>query len=682
MDSHWREFLAETEDALEALFDDLRALRAADRTDGRARRELVGSIFRRVHTIKGSSATVELSEAALIAHEFETLLDGVRLGRVAVDDEVLDAFEDAAHAISQSLRMAARGHAEQPTEQALIERLRRLSHTESNQMAREGATSLLLAALPEEMARSLGEQELNRAREAIEEGSHLAVVNVTFDIKTFDDSFRDLSRALSEGGEIISTLPGIEATAPEKISFRILYAAPSEREELHARLSAFGQLSITEIRTEGETEKDETDGARPSFVESSSAEAQRESIVPVSKHVRVELSELDEIIAATHEVLIDTTAAFAAAADVSDDLQTEERNSIERRAESVRRRLLELEEKLIGLRMIPIARMLERAARAGRATARQTGKEIDVELKGTNVRLDKTLADAIADPLLHILRNAVDHGIETPAERAAAGKSVRGLIRLEAVAESNRVRLKVVDDGRGIDPLRVARAASAQGIIEASRTLTKEHALRLIFRPGFSTRSVASNVSGRGVGLDVVESAVEQMGGQLRVASEPGAGSTFEIILPTTLALMQAYLVRSYDHRYCVNASHVVETGFITPDEIERSGTLEQIRWRGALVPVVRMRRLLAQPSRESGDAETGMPAIVVSDVASEDGFETENGKQTAIIVDALEGEMEALVRGLGRHGARWRGVSGATSLRDGSVALVLDLPRLLDAAS
>jgi two-component system chemotaxis sensor kinase CheA len=230
----------------------------------------------------------------------------------------------------------------------------------------------------------------------------------------------------------------------------------------------------------------------------------------------------------------------------------------------------------------------------------------------------------------------------------------------------------------------VARAAAAQGIIETGRTLTKEQALRLIFRPGFSTRSMVSNVSGRGVGLDIVENAVEQMGGQLRVQSEPGEGTTFEIILPTTLALIQAYVVRSGGHRYCIDASHVNETIWVAPNEIERNGTIEQVRLKGGLVlPLVRMRQLLAQaPGEDAAEADASVAAIVVSRRAGEDAFENSNGKQAAIVVDSVEGELETLVRGLGRYSARWRGVSGATALRDGSVALVLDLPGLLDAAS
>jgi len=322
--------------------------------------------------------------------------------------------------------------------------------------------------------------------------------------------------------------------------------------------------------------------------------------------------------------------------------------------------------------------MLERAARAGRHAARATGKEVEFEIRGGHVRLDKALADTIADPLLHILRNAVDHGMEQAAERARIGKRPRGLIRLEARAEGNRVMLRVTDDGRGVDPLRITRAAAAQGIIEAGRLLTKEQALRLIFRPGFSTAASISNVSGRGVGLDVVERAVEQTGGELRVTSEAGKGTLFEIMLPTTLALLQSVIINSAGYRYCLDASRVVETGFIAAADVERNINRGAIDWRGLQVPLVELRKLLAQLPLDAKSVETNVPVLIVSRNVGGGSAEENGAKHTAVIVDAVEGQTEALVLGLGRHSSRWRGISGATELRDGTLALVLDLPRLL----
>jgi two-component system chemotaxis sensor kinase CheA len=671
-----REFLAETEDLLEILFGDLQALRVR-RGEGRARRELVGRIFRHVHTLKGSSATVELETITKLAHEFETLLDGVRMGRVPVDDAVLDSLDAATGAISQSLKAVAHDET-QPETQFLIERLRQLALQGSDERGAPPppppALQATLVALPNEITRSLSKHEAHRLRESLEEGAHLFVVNVNFDLATFDERFRDLSDALAEDGEIISTLPGTGSESPDQISFRIVYATKENREDLTARASRFGELSLTQLtpaKVPNSSKDDQGAGG-----EGSLESAQTTSISSLTTHLRVELSKLDEIIAGAHEVLVETTNALTLSQ--SFNLQPSERALMNERATAIRSHFVELEEQLIGLRMVTVAQMLERAARAGRIAARATGKDVDFETKGGEVKLDKALADTIADPLLHILRNAVDHGVESPSERKKIGKRVRGLVRLEARGEGNRVVLRVSDDGRGIDPLRITRAAAAQGIIEAGRLLTKQQALRLIFRPGFSTAISISNVSGRGVGLDVVERAVEQVGGELRVTSEQGAGTTFEVILPTTLALLPSLVVWSSGYRYCIDASHITETGFIAAADIERNVASGTIEWRGSSVLLMEMRKLLAQPPLDVKSFKESAPVIIVSHTGGGGEAEGNGIKRAAIIVDAVEGQTEALVRGLGRHAARWRGISGATELRDGTLALVLDLPRLL----
>lgn len=663
-----REFLGEAEELLEVLFGDLQTLRVRYR-EGRARRELVGRIFRHIHTLKGSSATVGVENVTELAHEFESLLDGVRLGRLSINDDVLDAFDATASAIQQSLAAAARNES-QPETKSLVERLRGLAEQKSD----ERVAALFqrpISDLPAEIARSLSRHEAHRLREALEEGAHLFLVNVSFDLATFDQRFRDLSDALAEDGEIISTLPGLAGDSPDRIGFRLVYATRESRADLTTRASAFGELSLVELTTAQEAPKE-----KPSASARHEAQAaQARSIASLTTHVRVELSELDAIISAAHDRLVEANGLLSLAQ--SFNLQPGERAALDERAENLRRSFVELEERLIGLRMVSVKQMLERAARAGRISARATGKDVEFEAKGGSVKLDKALADVIADPLLHILRNAVDHGIELPAERSRIGKRPRGRVRLEAGAEGNRVAFRITDDGRGIDPLRITRAAAAQGIIEAGRLLTKPEALRLIFRPGFSTAVSVSKVSGRGIGLDVVERAVEQAGGELRVSTEQGAGTTFEIILPTTLALVPALVVRSSGNSYCIEARRVIETGSIAASDVERKLGEGRMNWRGSSVPLMLMRKLLAQAPLDAEKIETSAPVIIVSQAAGrKDGS---NGERAAIIVDAIEGETEALVRGLGRHATRWRGISGATELRDGTIALVLDLPRLLE---
>lgn len=521
MDQLLREFLGEAEELIEVLFGDLQALRAR-RGEGRARRELVARIFRHVHTLKGSSASVELEAVTDVAHEFETLLDGVRLGQVEVDNAVLDAFEDAVAALSQMLRAAA--VEERPAAPpVLIQRLRRLAYRAESAPAH----SALIAALPEEIARSLSEYEEHRLREALSEGARPFIVEVNFDLMTFDERFRDLSDALGVGGELISTLPGMEAATPDQINFRIVYATEQTEPELSARLAPFGDVLLTEVVA---AQADESYAVADVDAAEEAQDFAPTTIKPLTSLVRVELTALDDVIAAARELDAETMSALSLALK-QEPTAGGVRDELELRRESVRRRFAALEESLVGLRLVPLAQTLRRAVRAGEMAARAVGKEIDFEIAGGDVQLDKSLCDAIADPLLHLLRNAVAHGIETPEERAAAGKPARGRISLEAVAAEGGVRLLISDDGRGVDTQLVAQAARERGLLSQATELSSDEALRLIFTPGFSTAARVSNVSGRGVGLDVVARSVEQLGGQIRVSSRPGAGTTFELFL-------------------------------------------------------------------------------------------------------------------------------------------------------
>lgn len=674
MDQLLREFLAEAEDLIEALFRDIQTLREKH-TEGRTRRELTGRIFRHVHTLKGTSAAAGLNVASQIAHDFETLLDGVRVGRVTVNEFVLDTFDDAAHALSQTLDAAARTETPQLPLQ-LIENLRQLAQNndDDEQTAHHHSSTAVLALLPEELASILGASEMQRLREAVAEGQRLFLISITFDLETFDERFRELSEALGRGGELITTLPGIEEAAPGAISFRLLYASRANAEELSALAMTYGSASIEELKLEAASENGRDE--RPLDEELTLNRTSTEKIAPLATQVRVELSKLDELINAAHELLTETMSTFDQALEA--DATPDQRQPVEARVSHIHQRFIELEEQLIGLRRVPLARTLARAARAGQQAARAIGKEVAFETTGGEVRLDKSLVEAISDSLLHLVRNAVDHGIETPAERTGAGKSARGTVRLEAFAEGDRVVLKVTDDGRGINLESVARAAAERGIVEAGQSVSQHQAVRLIFRPGFSTASVVSKISGRGVGLDVVERAVEQIGGEMRVWSETGQGTTFEIIVPVALALISALVVSSAGFSYCVDARQIIEVCSIAPEDIEFTDNEELIDWHETKLPLVRLRKLLGQPPAAEENFES-WPVIIAS--AAEKGTGARALARVAVLVDECsEGRREVLVRRLGAHGIHWFGIKGAAELSDNHLALVLDLPRLLDA--
>ncbi|MDQ5847162.1 MAG: ATP-binding protein [Acidobacteriota bacterium] len=652
MDQTQREFLVEIEELVEQILVDLDELRAA-RTDRNRQRQLIDQVFRRVHSVKGLSAAVGLDAVSHIAHEFENLLDAARAGRIVLDDDVLDLCERATDALSESLSLAASGIVE-PSRRTLFDQLQAATQSDKQVPTPERS----LERLPSGLSDTLNESEKQRLARLIDQGSAVFMVSASFDMGNFDEEFSRLKEKLSASGEVISTSPAVDVDHPEKINFRVVYACTSGVQDLQAN-SGSGEVAFEQIVSPGQPP--------PANEEISQTLYTTASVASLSNFVRADLDKLDQLISSTHELFRATANAFEVAL-AQKEVAAAARQELGKLDKQIRSAFLGVEDELINLRMVSLGPTLQRAARAGRAAARQSAKDVDFQITGTDLRLDKLLADAIADPLIHLVRNAVDHGIETAEERKRVGKNVRGTIRIEAFSEGSQSTVRVTDDGRGIDSQLISEAAKKLGITEPDSTLDFERSLRLIFRPGFTTVDSVSDLSGRGVGLDVVETAVEQVGGGLRVSSKPGGGSTFEIRLPVTFGLLTATVVVSEGNRYCIAASQVM------------NGVTEGHEGAGLNVNVRQssLRELLGnKPANDSDGRSKFIEVRFLEDGADANSKQPE---QVRLIVDDVLGNEEVLVRNLGRHAGRWYGVAGATELRDGSIALVLDLPRLLSA--
>jgi len=661
VDQTQREFLLEIEELVEKIFADLDELRAAQAggratSGGRKSRDLIDRIFRRVHSVKGSAASCGLEVVSQIAHEFENLLAEVRAGRVVVDNAVADTFESATEALVESLSLAALGIVE-PSRRDLFDRLQAAARKTARELPDDAEA--VLKTIPFEIWRSLTEPEKHRLVSIVAAGGPLFVVATSFDLGDFDAQFFRLKEKLAEFGEVISTSPAVADEHPDRISFRVLYGSDADLEAIKASVSDFSGVVFTEINI-GETSSGEEQKA--------SVVSAPASLSSLSNFVRTDLDKLDRLISSTHELLRTTSSALELALS-EQQLASPARQELEKLNERIRSSFMGVEDELINLRMVSLGPTLQRAMRAGRAAARQAAKEVDFEIRGAEILLDKLLVDAIADPLIQLVRNAVDHGIENNDERVQSGKKPRGTVRLEAVSEGSQSRLRVADDGRGIDPVLIAEAALKLGIPVSDAPLDIERSLRLIFRPGFTTLASASDVSGRGVGLDIVETAVEQVGGELRVSSEPKKGTTFEIRLPVTFGLIATNVVVSAGNRYCIPAAQTL--GIDAIDVVDGASGANQLRQ-------VSMRDLLGQTPEED-DASSQLHLITCQFTDERAGIGNHETKCVGIVVDRVEGPKEVLVRSLGRHAGRWYGIAGATELRDGTVALVLDLPRLLN---
>jgi two-component system chemotaxis sensor kinase CheA len=669
VDQTQREFLVEIEELVEQIFadlDELRDLQADGRPTRKQRlgRQLIDRIFRRVHSVKGSAASCGLGVVSHIAHEFENLLAEIRGGQVLVNNSVVDTCESATEALSESLSLAASGVVE-PSRRALFERLQAAASKPGEAAALQGDAKAVLRNVPFEIWESLTEPERQRLVSIVGEGSPLFVVATNFDTGNFDVRFFRLKEKLTELGEVISTAPAVDDQHPERINFRILYASAVNLQDIEAAGVDFSQVVFKEIGNPASASG--SPGADGTPAGASKPASPPPSLASLSNFVRIDLDKLDRLISSTHELLRTTSNALELALS-EQQLTKRARRELQKLDAQIRSRFLGVEDKLINLRMVSLGLMLQRAVRAGKAAARLAGKEIDFEIVGGDLRLDKLFADAIADPITHLVRNAVDHGIENNEERVQAGKKRRGTVRIEAVSEGSQSRLSVVDDGRGIDPLRVSQAALRLGILPGNSTLDIEGSLRLIFRPGFTTLTSASDVSGRGVGLDVVETAVEYVGGELRVSSKPGEGTTFEVLLPVTFGLVATNVVVSAGNRYCIPAAQTL--GIDAIDVIDGSSAANQLRQ-------VSIRDLLGQPE-EPEDSTNQLHLITCQFTDEQGGIGNQESKCVGIVVDRVEGPQEVLVRSLGRHAGRWYGIAGAAELKDGTIALVLDLPRLL----
>lgn len=702
-DQPLREFLAGADDRIEALFADIERLRLVHATrDGRARRELVARIFRQVHTLKGSAAILpQLAPFNQLAHEFENLLDAIRSGRAPLTGASVDTCEDATGALSRILEFVAEQQGDDDAPElpfAIIKQLRHHQAASAPPVHIAGETNQstnpdIVAALPAEIARALSVVEQRHLIESVREGAGVMLIAAAFDLATLDEHFTRFTGVLGERGEIISTFPGDPATTPNGIGFLILYTTKCRPGELEGSLAPFGaKIAWTGDEPQPADAVKMTNDVASTFggeallkVKSDASNIAADASTASPIYVRVPLHELDELVTATHELFTDTLVVLGQMPTFESPGQaggvTTAATAHAEHARRLRENFSALEERVMSLRMQPLMPVLERAARGARIAARTAGKEIDLEVTGGGVSVDRALAEQIGEPLLHLLRNAIDHGIETPEERRGAGKPERGRVRLEVKAEGSRVLVRVADDGRGVDAKRVKGVAVAHGLAEAGAPLTDEQVLRLIFRPGFSTAERVSEVSGRGVGLDVVEHALERAGGELRVSTRRGEGTTFELRVPLALALVTVVVARAGGYAYAIDASHIVEIGCLTAADIVAEGMQRRsAHWRGRQLPLVSLPALLGQAGTNSTGTE--IPVIIArrerpNDV---DGWRgTPEPEPFIITADEIDGERPALVRSLGHHAMCWRGVSGGFEQPDGTVALLLDLQRLLD---
>jgi two-component system chemotaxis sensor kinase CheA len=578
-------------------------------------REGVSGIFRAVHTIKGMAATMGYAAVADLAHRIENLLDVLRKGERDAAPAVLDLLLRAGDALEKGIAAAVEGRAAEPP-QTLLEELDGAAGGPAARVSRRSRDSGAMPAIG--AGRSV---RIVLRTEAVLKGARALLV---------------LRRA-STLGPVTGVTPALAALEQDdfdgRFSFRfdgLVTAA-----ELEQTLRLAGDVESVEVQSEGEGEV-------------SSGEAAR------GRHIRVDLKRLDALMNEIGELAIARGRLQVIVGRLEDPGLSEVAQQLGRLAQS-------LQGEIIAARMTPVWQVFDRFPRMVRDLAKQIGRQVDFKVEGKEIELDRAILDEIGDPLMHLLRNAVDHGIEPPDERLTRQKTAAGRLVLSAVRERSTVAIRVSDDGRGVDRARVLEKAKEQGLVDAAQSaLSDEELFRFLARPGFSTAATVTDVSGRGVGIDVVATAARALGGSLEIRSEEGKGTTFTVRLPVTLAIVRALLARAGTETYALPLTHVAETVDPRPEDIQRVQGKEAILLRGRLLPIVRLSDVVGTAATVS---HSRVPVIVL-----------EMGeRRTGVAVDALLGQQEIVVKSFEAPRGMLPVFSGATILGDGRPALILD---------
>lgn len=651
-------FLVEAGELLDALGDQLIALEAAPR-DG----ELLNSVFRAFHTVKGGAGFLAVRPMVELCHHAEDLLNEARNQRCELQASHIDSLLRVLDVLLQMMQALRDGDTVDAAPAALMRSLQPHAGTPpAAATTPQAAPAAPVAPAPPQQAATAAADPVEAAFEAMLDNTGTNPVGNGNAIS--DDEFEHLLDEL-HGGKA----PGSEA-APAKDGID-----DSEFEALLDNIYGKGGAPGAQPDTTTDstpTAPAEIPAAAPAPPPPPPAPKAPENVQPVhaagdaNKHraettVRVDTDRIDALVNAAGElVLVRNRLANLTARGASTDM--------ERAVGNLDRVASDLQMAVLRMRMQPIGRLFQRFPRIVRDLARQLGKQVALEQRGEETNLDRTLVESLADPLIHLLRNSVDHGIEEPDVRERAGKPRQGTVTLSAGQEGERILISIRDDGRGMDPDVLRRKAVEKGLLDAEQAarLTTPECLALIFRPGFSTRTEISDISGRGVGMDVVKTSVAALGGTIDIDSTPGTGSTIRIGIPLTLAIMRVLMVRVGDRQLALPLANVTEVFELDPAQLQLLDGRVVVAHRGRPLP---LSDLAAWAGVETG-SDTNAHVVVVH----------LGHQQIGMLATEVFGREEVMVKPLGAHLQHISGVAGATITGDGRIALVLDLLALTEA--
>jgi two-component system chemotaxis sensor kinase CheA len=673
-----KDFLAEAEEILDQICSELGVMSDVSE-DGECNPDSLNSVFRGAHSLKGLAGMFGFTAIQELSHNLENLLDSLRLGKVKLGAGVMTILMDSLEILGTMIRNLSDGTEEElPIDQLVA----RINSAVAATPESDSDSILSGLGLPASLLNALTEYEEHRLLENLKKSRHIYSVLASFSLATFDQDIAELSDALKKCGEVISTLPSVGANIQSSIDFEILFGSAKGFDEIAAVVA---DANAT-LRLLGNSKAQNTiPSAEATPTASVSAVVAEEQVIAdqgglspqqpdsamtaksMSRTVRVDIGKLDDLMNIVGELVLSNSTINDIAEKMRQSGYSGMLSELLKAAKGLERKLNELQKGVMEIRMIPVGQLYEKMGRIVRKISREQGKKVDLKTFGADTELDKLIMEDIADPLMHIIRNAIDHGIEPPDERRAAGKSERGIIKLSAYQKGNHVVIEVEDDGKGIDVERVRNKAVERGLISATDTLTDREAIDLIFLPGFSTSETISEISGRGVGMDVVKSNIAAVSGMVDVESSPGQGSRMIITLPITLAIIKALIISSAGRFYALPITSVLESIMLDRKDIQTVERKEVIQLRDSTLPLLRLNRFF---HLDGELAATDSFFVVVVGVAE---------KRVGIVVDDLQGQQDIVIKALGPLFDGVRGVSGAADLGDQRTILVLDVGGIIN---
>lgn len=645
--------------------------------------EVVNEVFRSAHTLKGMSATMGFDDLASLTHEMENVLDLVRNNRLTLNSNMMDIIFRCVDLLeSMVLSIVEGGDGKLDVSKAVSELQAVLSgKLDAKAEVAVGATlEESQQTIDNTVPINLDQYETTIVKQSLESGNHVYLINTVIGEECVLKSARAymVFDRLESMGEIVKAVPSVQDIEEERFdqTFQVLLITPNLAEEIEKAVLGVSEVDSVEIvpfseewlekKTEkkgstdlGSVRKEEAENQQSK----TSEPVQNGKKVQTGKTIRVDIERLDSLMNLFSELVIDRGRLEQLARE-------SEKPELIETVEHMSRISGDLQSMILTMRMVPVEQVFNRFPRMVRDLAKDLNKKVRLEISGAETELDRTVIDEIGDPLVHILRNAIDHGLEPANERAALGKDEEGTVQLKAFHSGNHVFIEISDDGKGIDRSKILNKALEKGVVSShiAESLTDNQVYDLLFSSGFSTAEKISDISGRGVGLDVVKTKIESLGGSISITSKVGEGSTFLIQLPLTLSIISAMLVQVENEKYAVPLSSIIETAVYKRNEIMHAHFQDVIDFRGKVVPLVYLKNIFKIPQSENKKRDDEVAVVIVR----------KGDKMAALVVDSFIGQQEIVLKSLGKYLINVFAISGATILGDGQVALILDCNALI----